>query len=91
MSDASIVLEGVVNIAKVEALHHEMESLVEQATPTVINAAEVSRVDTAALQLLASFINTMNSTGVSVSWGEVSEELIAAAMLAGLDQTLNLS
>jgi ABC-type transporter Mla MlaB component len=91
MSDASIVLEGVVNIAKVEALHHEMEGLLERAMPTVINAAEVSRVDTAALQLFTSFINTMNSAGVSVSWEEVSEELIAAAMLAGLDKALNFN
>ena len=91
MSDAVINLEGVVNIAKVEALHHEMESLLEHASPTTINASEVSRADTAALQLIASFFKSMSAAGAAVSWGDVSEELSAAAKLAGLDQVLELA
>ena len=91
MSEAAINLDGVVNIAKVEALHHEMEELLKVATPTVINAESVSRVDTAALQLFASFFISMRAAEVDVSWGSVSEELNAAAKLAGLDQVLSLN
>lgn len=90
MSDAAINLDGVVNIAKVETLHHEMEDILKSATPTVINAEGVSRVDTAALQLFASFFTSMQSAGAEVSWGSVSEELKAAAVLAGLDGALGL-
>jgi anti-anti-sigma regulatory factor len=90
MSEAAINLEGVVNIAKVESLHHEMDEIVKLATPTIINAEDVSRVDTAALQLFASFVSTMRGADVDVSWGGVSEELRAAAKLAGLEQAIGL-
>ncbi|KZY31200.1 MULTISPECIES: lipid asymmetry maintenance protein MlaB [unclassified Oleiphilus] len=91
MSEAAIELEGVVNIAKVESLHHEMEEILKLASPTVISAGEVSRVDTAALQLFASFFTSMRTAEAEVSWGSVSEELQAAAKLAGLEQMLNLN
>lgn len=91
MSEATINLDGVVNIAKVESIHHEMEDLLKVATPTVINAQEVSRVDTAALQLFASFFKSMRAADVEVSWGDVSDELRAAAKLAGLNEILGLS
>ena len=90
MSEATLDLEGAVNIAKVEALHHEMEEILKLATPTVINAGEVSRVDTAALQLLASFFSSMQGAEVEVKWGSVSDELRAAAKLAGLEQSISL-
>lgn len=90
MSDAAINLEGVVNIAKVEALHHEMEDMLKLATPTTINAGEVSRVDTASLQLFASFFKSMSTAEVEVKWVSASDELRAAVKLAGLEQALNL-
>ncbi len=90
MNEESIKLEGVVNIAKAESLFHEMENIVRQCLPTKIHASEVSRVDTAALQLLASFISHMNTAGAKVEWSGVSDELLAAAKLLGMEQALNL-
>lgn len=90
MSEANVTLEGVVNIAKVESLYHDFEEILKHGTPTVIDATEVSRVDTAALQLMASFIQSMEAAEVDVSWKEVAEELTAAAMLTGLDKALKL-
>jgi len=91
MSQASIKLEGVVNIAKVESLHHELEDILKLGTPIKFSASEVSRVDTAALQLLSSFFKSMHSAGAEVTWDGVSDELVAAAKLLGLIQSLNLS
>jgi ABC-type transporter Mla MlaB component len=90
MNEECIKLDGVVNIAKAEALFHEMEEIVLQSHPTKIYAPEVTRVDTAALQLIASFIAHMDSSGASVEWDGVSDELRAAAKLLGMEQTLNL-
>jgi len=90
MDEESIKLDGVVNIAKAEALFHEMEEVVRQSHPTKIYAPEVTRVDTAALQLIASFIAHMNNAGATVTWEGVSDELIAAAKLLGMEQALNL-
>ncbi len=91
MSDAAINLEGVVNIAKVETLHHEMEEVLKLVTPITINAGEVSRVDTASLQLFASFFKSMRAAEAEVTWEAASDELRAAAKLAGLEQALNLN
>jgi len=91
MSQASINLEGIVNIAKVESLHHELEEVLKLATPIKISASNVSRVDTAALQLLSSFFKSMHSAGTEVTWDGVSDELVAAAKLLGLIQSLKLS
>jgi ABC-type transporter Mla MlaB component len=90
MSEESIKLEGVVNIAKAEVLFHEMEEVIRLSHPAKIYAPEVTRVDTAVLQLIASFIAHMNNVGASVEWCGVSEELLAAAKLLGMEQALML-
>jgi len=90
MNEENIKLEGVVNIAKAENLFHEMEELVRHCNPTKIHASEVSRVDTAILQLLASFISHMSGEGAKVEWEGVSDELLAAVKLLGMEQALNL-
>ena len=90
MDEESIKLDGVVNIAKAEVLFHEMEELIRLSHPTKIYAPDVTRVDTAALQLIASFIAHMDNDGTSVEWDGVSEELRAAAKLLGMEQALNL-
>jgi len=90
MNEESIKLDGVVNIAKAETLFHEMEEIVRQNHPVKIYAPEVTRVDTAALQLIASFIAHMKNAGTTVEWDGVSNELIAAAKLLGMEQALKL-
>jgi len=90
MSKAEIKLEGTVNIAKAEGLFHEMEALFRSGTAVSIHAAEVSKVDTSTLQLIVSFITSMQAGGFAVSWDGVSDELLSSAKLLGLDQALNL-
>jgi len=90
MNEENIKLDSVVNIAKAEALFHEMEEIVRKGHPTKIHALGVSRVDTAALQLIASFIAHMNTAGCTVKWEGVSDELTAAAKLLGMEPALNL-
>ncbi len=91
MSEPNLTLEGAVNIAKAEKLHGELEELLKHGTPTIIDASGVSRADTAALQLLASFFQSMKAAEVDVTWHEVAEELVEAAKLAGLAVMLGLS
>jgi len=90
MSTKSIKLDGVVNIAKADALHHELEDVIKNAAPIVIKAKTLQRIDTAVLQLLSSFFYSMSELELSVTWDGVSEELQAAAKLLGLEKSLNL-
>jgi len=60
------------------------------ATPVVLDASRLERVDGAALQLLAAFFVEARESGIHVSWREPSEQLRDAADLAGLSATLQL-
>lgn len=90
MSEAEVELSGAVNISKVESLFHQMEELFRDGRPVTIRAAEVTKMDTSTLQLMGSFIASMDAGGFSVSWEGVSDELVSSAKLLGLDQALNL-
>lgn len=90
MSDAIVKLEGAMTIAKAEALHSQLEEIFRSANPTKIDATEVSRVDTAVVQLLVSFISSKKAGGVNVEWVGVSDEFLAGAKMLGMDQYLAL-
>tara|TARA_R110001592_G_scaffold38315_2_gene126478 strand:- start:19204 stop:19479 length:276 start_codon:yes stop_codon:yes gene_type:complete len=90
MSSRTIKLDGVLNIARVEALHAEFEVLEKKPEPLIINASNVSRVDTAVLQLLVSLFRSLFSLNINVEWAGVSEEFKAAAKLLGLESELKL-
>lgn len=91
MSEASINLEGVLTIAKVESLHAELETLEKNAAPVSIHAEGVTRVDTAVMQLLVAFFQSLASREISIRWSGVSEELVASAKLLGLASVLMLT
>ncbi len=88
MSQSEIKLEGVVNIAKAEALHQQMEALVIGGAPVSIDASEVTRVDTSIVQLLASFLDALKRTGIEVSWSGVSDEFRDGIKLLGMEQAI---
>lgn len=90
MTAKEIKLDGIMNIAKAEGLFHELEEVAQHGHATSIQAASVTRVDTAVLQLLAAFVNQMNSDQISVSWDGVSDAFREAAVLSGMEQVLNL-
>lgn len=90
MSEAIVKLEGAMTIAKAEALHSQLEELFQSATATKIDATEVSRVDTAIVQLLVSFMNSMKASNINVAWNGVSEDFLAGAKILGMDQYLEL-
>lgn len=91
MTQEVIKLEGVLNIARVEALHAQFEELEKNAAPILLNAADVSRADTSVLQLLVSFFKAMATLEVDVSWQDASEEFKASARLLGLTTELKLN
>ncbi len=58
-------------------------------TNIVINGANVSKADTAGLQLLTTFINS-NPIKANISWNTPSTTLAETAQLLGLTQLLQL-
>jgi len=89
MTPTPIKLEGAMSIAKAEGLHQQLEAALREYSCIEIDASEVSRVDTAIVQLLASFLTDAENSGVQVSWRSVSDEMKEGVRLLGMDQILS--
>jgi len=63
----------------------------EQTAPVYIDAAQVERVDTAALQLLVGFLRDRKAEQRAVVWLDCSDAMVRAARALGLSGALSLS
>lgn len=73
------------------ALQAELAQRLEQAEPVQINASEVRRVHTAALQLFCLFCRDRREAGRAVEFLMPSESLRQAAALLGASTLLQIS
>ena len=64
---------------------------IERTSPVYIDAAQVERVDTAALQLLVAFLRDRKAEQRAVIWLDCSDAMIRAARTLGLAGALSLS
>lgn len=78
------------SIAKVEALHHQLEELFLNSEDANFETKNLERIDTAVLQTLVSFVRAMSEAGCKVSWSELSEDFLASAELLGVKSALGL-
>lgn len=85
-----IDLNGSLDITQVESLQAALAHGLEQALPIQLDAAEVERVDVAALQLLCAFVQAAETAGLECQWSAVAPALTDAARLTGLEGLLAL-
>lgn len=64
---------------------------IEHSAPVYIDAAQVERIDTAALQLLVSFVQDRKAEQRAVVWLDCSDAMVRAARALGLGHELALS
>lgn len=92
MSDTAIVeLPDNLTIASVEALHEQLEPLLNAGNDVMLNAAGVVRVDTAGLQTLLAFQRALLARSLQMSWSSPSPSLLDTAAQIGLRETLALN
>lgn len=91
-SDAEMVIEC--NEALDVAVVSDFKALLQQAsgqnTPIVLDAAQVKRIDAAALQLMTAFFLEARESGLNVTWRNPTEALKYAANMTGLNEVLHL-
>lgn len=87
---SSYTLPDVVTIADIEALHDALEALVSSDKPT-IDASQVARIDTAALQQLLSFQIALQSINTEIVWQGCSDVFLASVAQVGLKNALGLA
>lgn len=56
-----------------------------------IDASQLSRVDTAGLQLLTAFVIDINRQKIDFTWKNVNDELVVCAQRLGLNELLKLN
>lgn len=87
----TVCLNESLDIATIEPLYRQLETaLAAKQSALMLDAAQVSRVDSAALQLLAVFCREARVQGYSVRWKNPSNAISRAATWLGLEDWLEL-
>ena len=87
---SAVALGEDLGIETAADLMHTLSPLVAQPEPLVLDAGEVRRVHTAAMQVLCAFFRSRAEHGRSTELASCSEPLRDAARLLGLGGTLGL-
>lgn len=87
---AAVVLPADCRIAAQAALKTQLLGALEQGAGVVLDASQVERVDTAALQLLVLLRRELQARGGALDWRGASEAFNEAAGLLGLARILEL-
>ena len=86
-----IRLGSDLGVENAQALHAQLSSHLDDKEPVVLDAAEIERVHTAALQLFCLFCRDRRAAGREVEFLRPSEALRNAAALLGATTLLNLA
>lgn len=84
-----LALDAELSIRKADALRTGLLPLVD-APAVTLDASDVARVDTAAMQVLAAFAAQRGSAGHMTDWQGADGPMVDAARMLGLCQTLGL-
>ncbi len=77
-------------VADAGSLKTGLAKLLEEPEPVTLDISAVQRVDTAGLQVIATFVRERESQGRQVQWLGEAAALANAARLLGLDTLLKL-
>ena len=88
--DAVLRLPPQCTIRDAAQLLGQLMLQLEHSSPVYIDAAQVERVDTAALQLLVGFVHDRKAEQRAVVWLDCSDALVRAARVLGLSHDLAL-
>ncbi len=88
-SPSAVQLGDSLTIEQVGALHADLSGRLGE-THLVLDAGSLTRVDTAGLQLLTSFIRTAEGRGARVEWRAPQPALRESARRLGLEGALRL-
>lgn len=93
MSEQTIFeLPSYFGIAQVATTYGAMQNFLKNSTEVIeIEAKDVESIDTAALQLLAVFINEAKTKDKTIKWNSCSDKLSNSIELLGMSEDLGVS
>jgi len=86
----TVILAGDLGIGSASALHQQLLTCLHHNDPVVLDAHQVSRIHTAAIQVLCAFVQARQAAGRSTSITHASDVLKEAAQLLDVSALLGL-
>ena len=86
-----VALEAALGIADARALHEKLDAAIAAATPVVMDASRVERLDAAVMQVLTGFCRAARERSLAVTWENPSPSLQQAVRLLGLEAIFELT
>ena len=83
-----VVLGATMEISMAQDLYRQLSPRLEESNALVMDAGQVQRIDTAALQTLAYFCRCAHERGIPFHWHAISPALQQAALTLGLTSFL---
>lgn len=76
--------QDVLDISRSEEMRSELEVVLSEGKPCQIDLSEVTKVDTAAMQVLASFAKDAQTKGIELHWNGTCPAFDDAKSLLGM-------
>lgn len=87
---STLYLPEEISIANVAEWKNKLIDFIREPAPLILDAENLSRVDTAALQLMTAFTHKAQAENKAVSWKNPTATLLKTAEQLGLEQALSL-
>lgn len=84
-------LASNLDITGARNLHALLGKAMKRKPPLILDASQVERIDTAALQILAAFCHSLRESDIELSWDNPSINLRRAAESMGLSTVLGIT
>lgn len=85
-----IICEEVMDISTVAGIKLQLVEALESGLPVMLDAKQVERADTAALQVLSAFFQEASAKKQDIQWRDPSDALSRSSALLGLSELLQL-
>jgi anti-anti-sigma regulatory factor len=83
--ETRLIFDPTLGVADARDLYSELNGVLADPAPVVLDAGQVERVDAAAIQVLVAFVRAARAAGLKPRWHAVSDAVREAASLLGLD------
>jgi anti-anti-sigma regulatory factor len=88
---ATVTLQANCCVRDAGGLRSSLLEVIESETAVIVDAAQLERIDTAALQVLAAFVLDRRAHQRAVTWANVNDILSEAARTLGLSAVLGMT
>ena len=87
---ATYQLEKTSDISKSEVMHEHLEAFLSKGVDVMIDASNVERIDTSAMQILIALSQTLRKQHLNASIVNPSESFLSAAKLLGIVDEIDI-